>query len=165
MNFYKLLSTFVGHFLASWIRIRIRIPNTDPDPDPQTQLNTDPIRLRIRIHNPAFHHIIIFLKEVLNLPPRFHYQPIGERSNLFALLINSCFQLLSCKNEKDISTCYRIFNFCIFFSPFMDCHFLHNAGYATAGRSSECTIVDKHHFGPIPGIEVSTTSAPSLALR
>jgi hypothetical protein len=52
MNFYKLLSTFVGPFLPSWIRIRIRIPNTDPDPVPQTQLNTDPIRIRLRIHNP-----------------------------------------------------------------------------------------------------------------
>lgn len=27
-------------------------------------------------------------------------------------------------------------------------------GFATAGRTKTCTIVDKHHFGPIPGIEV-----------
>ena len=27
-------------------------------------------------------------------------------------------------------------------------------GQATEGRSKECTIVAKDHFGPIPGIEV-----------
>ncbi|CAH2019323.1 unnamed protein product [Acanthoscelides obtectus] len=29
-------------------------------------------------------------------------------------------------------------------------------GMACVGRSKECTIVPKNHFGPIPGIEVGT---------
>ena len=61
MNFYKFLSTFVGHFCppgsGSGFRIRIRIPNTDPDP--QTRLNTDPKRIRIRIHNPAAIFVLV----------------------------------------------------------------------------------------------------------
>ena len=27
---------------------------------------------------------------------------------------------------------------------------------ATVGRTTECTIVPKNHFGPIPGVEVGT---------
>jgi hypothetical protein len=62
MNFYKLLSTFWGHFAlldpdpdpysgsGSMLPIEYG-SNTDPDPDPRFQLNTDPIR--IRIHNPG----------------------------------------------------------------------------------------------------------------
>nr|CAI5859938.1 unnamed protein product [Callosobruchus analis] len=29
-------------------------------------------------------------------------------------------------------------------------------GMACVGRSKECTIVPKNHFGPIPGVEVGT---------
>jgi hypothetical protein len=67
MNFYQLLSNFLGHFCPSWIRIRIeygsgsgsRLPieygsNTDPDPDPQPCL-----RMRILAEPKGY---FIFLK-------------------------------------------------------------------------------------------------------
>lgn len=30
-------------------------------------------------------------------------------------------------------------------------------GMACVGRTKECTLVEKNHFGPIPGIEVGTS--------
>lgn len=29
-------------------------------------------------------------------------------------------------------------------------------GMACVGRTKECTLVEKNHFGPIPGVEVGT---------